>query len=146
MESAAVCENHETTQEPWRAVGWQAWEMGIAAARQEPGAEQRKRQGRWQSRKQVPWMVLQALRLLQPWVQAGLLCLQTAKGPQKGPPGVPAKNPKPASNMEQALKKQIADAKDQPALQHHLQAALAAVQNQKREALPVKDQRAHLLE
>eukprot|EP00971_Amphidinium_carterae_P200044 3970282-Amphidinium_carterae.1 len=70
------------------------------------------------------------------------------KPPKKDPPGVPARNPKPASSLEQALRKQIviADSKDMPALQQHLQAALAAAaQEHKRETLPVKDQRAHLL-
>eukprot|EP00971_Amphidinium_carterae_P219308 4353362-Amphidinium_carterae.1 len=47
--------------------------------------------------------------------------------------------------MEQALKKQIADAEDKPALQQHLQAALAAELAKKRDALPVKHQRAQLL-
>eukprot|EP00971_Amphidinium_carterae_P114110 2261215-Amphidinium_carterae.1 len=47
--------------------------------------------------------------------------------------------------MEQTLKKQIADAKDEPALQMILQAALPAVQAKKRDALPVKAQRAQPL-
>eukprot|EP00971_Amphidinium_carterae_P206223 4092346-Amphidinium_carterae.1 len=57
--------------------------------------------------------------------------------------GVPAKNPKPATNnMELTLKKQIAPAKEDPALEQILPTALAAVQSKKRYALPVKDEAA----
>eukprot|EP00971_Amphidinium_carterae_P335306 6471097-Amphidinium_carterae.1 len=46
---------------------------------------------------------------------------------------------------EQLLKKQIAEAKDDPELKEHVEAALAAVTAKKTNALPVKDQRAKLL-
>eukprot|EP00971_Amphidinium_carterae_P118147 2340889-Amphidinium_carterae.1 len=49
------------------------------------------------------------------------------------------------NGMEQTLKKQIADVKEDPTLQKHLQAALASVQSTKREALPLKDQKSQLL-
>eukprot|EP00971_Amphidinium_carterae_P048797 961711-Amphidinium_carterae.1 len=66
------------------------------------------------------------------------------KAPKKEKPGGPAPKPKPASSLEQDFKKHIAAAKDMPALQQQ-QIALLAAQQQKREALPVQDQRTHLL-
>eukprot|EP00971_Amphidinium_carterae_P116475 2307299-Amphidinium_carterae.1 len=63
--------------------------------------------------------------------------------PQEDGPGKPAP-PQPAPALESMLKKHLAAAKDPPALQGPLQKALLAVQQQKRDALPVSDRRAHL--
>eukprot|EP00971_Amphidinium_carterae_P338871 6476405-Amphidinium_carterae.1 len=45
--------------------------------------------------------------------------------------------------MESMLKKHLAVAEDSPALQETLKATLAAVQQQKRDALSLSDKRAH---
>eukprot|EP00971_Amphidinium_carterae_P135574 2686165-Amphidinium_carterae.1 len=52
---------------------------------------------------------------------------------------------KRSASCEQPLRKQVAEAKDNPDLKEHLEAALASMTGKKHNALPVKDQRAKLL-
>eukprot|EP00971_Amphidinium_carterae_P296006 5879483-Amphidinium_carterae.2 len=77
------------------------------------------------------------------------VCLSSkaSKGAGLLPAGAKNKNNHAASkdSLSVRLRKQVAEAKDNPALKEHLEAALAAVTTKKTQALPVKDRRAKLL-
>eukprot|EP00971_Amphidinium_carterae_P186006 3692367-Amphidinium_carterae.1 len=62
--------------------------------------------------------------------------------PQEARPGRPVL-PSVANATEAMLKKHLAAAKDSPALQGMLKESIAAVQQQKRDALSLSDKRAH---
>eukprot|EP00971_Amphidinium_carterae_P001421 28504-Amphidinium_carterae.1 len=90
-------------------------------------------------------MVLQALRVLQLWVQTCLLQVQGGQRRKEGDAlsaGAQSKTrPQPGRGPQETS----CCAKDFTALQILLQTALLAVQQQKQESLLVQDRRAHLL-